>query len=240
MKTQDEFYLANESNAFYERWLENPKQPKGQLLRDSKKQILNQISECLDVNNLKVLEVGCFIGDLLGHLKVNHGCEVHGIESSSKACQHAMENFDVKLENATFAASSLFKLSEDNHEIFDLIICEDVLSWMSRDQILPILGVLDWMLTSGGSIFIRDFSPAFGFAYENHHCPGQNVYNFKQPGGHRQFFLNTGKYVETSSYIRASGQYQKIDTGRPDSTIWADSLITKCQGALHPILPMDM
>ena len=38
-----------------------------------------------------------------------------------------------------------------------------------------------------GSIFLRDFSPNFGFAYENHHWPGEQIYNFKQPGGHRQF-----------------------------------------------------
>lgn len=36
MENQDEFYLAKEGNAFYERWSENPNRNKGEMLRDSR------------------------------------------------------------------------------------------------------------------------------------------------------------------------------------------------------------
>ncbi|MFL2831401.1 MAG: class I SAM-dependent methyltransferase [Candidatus Puniceispirillaceae bacterium] len=235
MAHQDTFYLEKESDAFFDRWFANENRPKDQKLRDSKKQILEQLAENMDMRGLKVIEVGCFIGDLPGYLKSEHGCDVYGIEASVKACHYAKERFDVDIEHSTFAQSSFFNLNEDNREHFDLIICDDVLSWMSRDLILSSLGVMDWMLKPEGSIFLRDFSPNFGFAYENHHWPGDQIYNFKQPGGHRQFFLMTGKYLERSTQLRSSGEYQNVDTSRPDSLIWADSVLTKMKAPLHPV-----
>jgi len=119
-----------------------------------------------------------------------------------------------------------------------LIIAEDVLSWMSRDFILPILGVFDWMLKPSGCIYLRDFSPAFSFAYKNHHWPGEKVFNFKQQGGHRKFFLDLGKYVEQSTIITNTSTYQKVSTSRPDSAVWADSILVKLPEPLHPVLEL--
>lgn len=235
MPDQDIFYLEKESDAYFDRWKENNGSTENKTLRAPKIEILNQLKDRLDLKNLKVLEIGCFIGDLLATLKSEYTCTVHGVESSSKACAHAKRFFKIDVEHSTFAKSHFFSLSPENQYLFDLIICDDVLSWMSRDLILPSMGVLDWLLKPGGSIFLRDFSPAYGFAYENHHWPGQDIYNFKQPGGHRQFFLQTGKYLERSTHVRTDDQYQKVTTSRPDSLVWADSILTKIRGNLHPI-----
>ncbi len=234
MVHQDNFYLETESNAFFDRWYKSNETIIPSELRATKKEILDMIDKSINVESLSVLEVGCFIGDLLGYLKNERNCEVFGVESSSKACQFAKDTFNVEIENATFLKSKFFRLDESNFQKIDLIICDDVLSWVSRDLILSSLGVLDWMLKPGGSIYIRDFSPSFAFAYENPHWPGGQIFNFKQASGHRQFFLQTGKYLETTSFIRTDSQYQQVRTDRPDSMTWSDSLLTKIENTLHP------
>lgn len=235
MAYQDEFYLAEESNAFFDRWQVSDSKEVLKI-RESKKEILDQLLENIDpVESLRVLEIGCFIGDLLGVLQNDYKCQVHGVESSSKACRYAKENFRVEVEHSTFVASSLFRLSKENHAKFDLIICDDVLSWMSREIILPTLGVFDWMLRAGGHIYFRDFCPSQAFCFKNHHWPDQEIYNFKQAGGHKSFLLNSGNYLENYSYIRTSNDYQKIETKRPDAMTWSDSILTKLENPLHPL-----
>ena len=231
---QDNFYLEKESNAFFDRWYKSTKGEISNELRKEKKEILDMLKSSTNLENTRVLEIGCFIGDLLSYLNKIEKCEVHGVESSSKACNYAKEKFGIEIENTTFLHSKWFKLDQTNFQKFDLIICEDVLSWVSRDVILSTLGVLDWMLKPGGSIYIRDFSPTFPFAYENHHWPGQQIYNYKQSGGHRQFFLQTGKYLEVRSFVRTDSQYQQVKTDRPDSMTWSDTVLTKIESSLHP------
>ncbi|MDF1815522.1 MAG: class I SAM-dependent methyltransferase [Verrucomicrobiales bacterium] len=239
MAKQDNFYLETESNAFFDRWWEAQNQTAPEGLREKKKGIFEMVSKLGDVNEKRVLEIGCFIGDLLNYFRQEHQCEVHGVESSSKACNFAKTQFGLEIENATLAQSTLFNLDDATKDRFDIIICEDVLSWVSRDLIIPCLGVIDWMLKPGGRLFIRDFSPSFGFAYENHHCAGQEIYNFKQPGGHRSFFLQSGKYLEALSSIRTDCKFQGIETSRPDSMTWADSVLIKLEGNLHPVLSLN-
>lgn len=235
---QDNFYLKEESNAFFDRWKENLAKEFPIELRSSKREILGHLTTNVKLEKLKVLEVGCFIGDLLSQLRNDYQCEVYGIEPSSKACDYAHKNFDLLLENSTFIKSTYFQLTEKNIQLFDLIILDDVLSWMSRDFILPSLGVLDWMLKPGGSIYIRDFSPVFAFAFQNHHCPSEKVFNYKQQGGHKKFLLESGKYLEQSSNLRNTSDYQKVTTSRPDASVWSDTILVKLHEPLHPILDL--
>ena len=55
----------------FDRWFANENRPKDQKLRDSKKQILEQLAENMDIRGLKVIEIGCFIGDLPGYLNLS-------------------------------------------------------------------------------------------------------------------------------------------------------------------------
>lgn len=235
---QDDFYLKKEANDFFDRWsLTSGKEYDG-YLRQNKKSILSLIDKNLSLHNLRVLEVGCFVGDLLSHLKENFSCDVFGIEASSKACEKSKNLFNLEIENSNFIGSSIFKLEKSVQSSFDLIIFDDVLSWMGRNNILQVIAITDWLLRDGGSIFIRDFSPGFSFAYENHHQKGSGIYNFKQSNGHRKFFLESGMYFEKYSKVYTDKLLQKVVTQRPDSSIWSDSLITKSKEHLFPILTM--
>ena len=90
--------------------------------------------------NLKkkdVLEIGCFVGDLLFYLKKNFKCNVRGVEASNKACKFSKKFFNLKIENKIFIESDFFFINKKNYKKFDLIICDDVLSWIDRDAIIP-------------------------------------------------------------------------------------------------------
>lgn len=236
---QDNFYLKKESNAFFTRWKNDNSHliidPKKKFLRDSKKEILKLIAKKSTLKNKNVLEVGCFIGDLLFTLRKKYKCKVHGIEPSSKATNFAKKFFNLKLENSTLLQSNLFKLESKNFQKYDLIICDDVLSWFDRSSILPALGAIDWMLKSNGEIFLRDFSPPECFAYENHHWPKKKIYNFKQKNGHKNFFLNTGKYIEKYSKTYFTKKFQKIKIKKRSSSVWSDTILKKVKGFTHPI-----
>ena len=235
---QDNFYLKKEANDFYDRWYMNGgSQYKGDL-RDNKRSILSLLDENLSLGRLKVLEVGCFVGDLLNVLKQDFSCDVYGIEASSKACVKCLELFGISLENSSFTSSSMFRLDRDSRSSFDLIVFDDVLSWMGRETILQVLAVSDWLLADEGSIFIRDFSPPFSFAFENHHQKGNGIYNFKQSNGHRRFFCESGMYYERVSRIYTDASLQKVMTSRPDSMTWADSILTKNKNHLFPVLEL--
>ncbi len=233
---QDDFYLKKESNAFFDRWRASEGKNYDGKLRSSKKLILSQLEENISLKNIKVLEVGCFIGDLLAHLKKNYSCKVYGVEASSKASNLCKKFFNLKnIENTIFTKSKFFNLNNKFKNNFDLIIFEDVLSWMPRESIIQVFAITDWLLKTNGAIFFRDYSPNFSFAYENHHQKKNNVFSFKQSHGHRNFFLQTGMYYEKYTKI-TNLNLQKIKTARSDSSIWADSIIVKNSKPLHPIL----
>ena len=233
---QDDFYLKKESNAFFDRWYVSEGRNYDGKLRESKKLILSQLEENISLSNIKVLEVGCFVGDLLADLKKNYSCKVFGIEPSSKAYNLCKKIFNLKnIENTIFTKSKFFNLNNKFKNNFDLIILEDVLSWMPRESIIQVFAIIDWLLKNNGAIFLRDYSPNFSFAYENHHQKNNNIFSFKQSNGHRNFFLQTGMYYEKYTKI-TNLNLQKIKTFRPDSSIWADSIIIKSSKPLHPVL----
>ncbi len=236
--SQDDFYYSTEANDFFDRWRSSAGREYNGDLRENKQSILSVLRDCIDLQGLRVLEVGCFISDLLATLEREYSCCVSGVEASAKACDMAKSLFELEVENSSFIASTFFGFNDEQKGTFDLIIFDDVLSWMGRENILQVIAVADWLLKDAGSIFIRDFSPAFAFAYENHHKKGHGVYNFKQPNGHRQLFLNSGKYFERYTKVYTDFSMQKVEITRADSATWADSLITKTKYALHPVIEM--
>jgi cyclopropane fatty-acyl-phospholipid synthase-like methyltransferase len=233
---QDKFYYRKESNAYFKRWLNNNRNYNHKNLRKSKSEILHILEKNIDLNGKKILEIGCFVSDLLYILKSKYNCKVSGIESSSLACKYAKEKYSLNIENKTFLESSKFLLKKKNYMFFDLIICDDVLSWFGRETILPCLGSIDWMLKENGNLFLRDFSPSNNFAVKNHHWTKEKIYNFKIKGGHKSFFLKTGKYFEVQNYVRIDSSYQKIKSKNLESLIWSDSLLRKTSQFTFPIV----
>ena len=239
MKYQDLVYSHKEADDFYSRSISNINIENCRI-RPSKKLILDNIVRLIgeSLEDSKVLEIGCFIGDLLSELRLSFNCEVAGVEPSSLACKFAKDKFDLDLINKIFSQSSYFGCSHDKFQSIDLIILDDVLSWMPRETILPSLASIDWLLKPGGCIYMRDFCPSMDFAYENHHQSGKNVYNYKVSGGHKKFLLNTGMYHVIDEHLRISSVFQKAKTSRPDSMIWSDVLIEKSIQPLQPKLEM--
>jgi 2-polyprenyl-3-methyl-5-hydroxy-6-metoxy-1,4-benzoquinol methylase len=239
MSHQDEFYFEVEANAFYQRCIENINFD-ADSLRPAKKMILDdlKISVGDKLNGSNVLEVGCFLGDLLAYLKREHECTVVGIEPSSLACNYAKKAFSLTLINNVFTRSSYFNCTQDNFSAFDIIILDDVLSWMPRETILPVLGSIDWLLKPNGILFIRDFCPSVDFAYPNHHQKDKNVYNYKVAGGHKKFFLHAGTYIIQQERIRNTQSFQAVSTSRVDSMIWSDSILLKTSAPIHPCIDM--
>ena len=61
---QDQFYKRIESNSFFNRWKKTVKSD-NITLRPIKKEILEILEKNINLKNIKVLEVGSFISDLL-------------------------------------------------------------------------------------------------------------------------------------------------------------------------------
>ena len=78
MSYQDNFYKKKESNYYFKRVSSN--QLLNKELRPSKVEILKLLKNKINLKNKKILEVGCFIGDLLYFLKKKYNCKVSGIE----------------------------------------------------------------------------------------------------------------------------------------------------------------
>jgi 2-polyprenyl-3-methyl-5-hydroxy-6-metoxy-1,4-benzoquinol methylase len=235
---QDQFYKKKEGNSFFNRWKDNNRnefETTKKKIRPYKKKLLQIINSKINLNNKKVLEIGPFIGDLLWTFKKIYKCEVYGIEPSSLACSYAKKYYNLKIENSTILRSKLFNLKKENKGKFDIIICDDVLSWLDRECILSCIAVMDWMLKTNGHIFLRDFSPAFNFAYPNHHWRNEKIFNFKQKNGHAQFFLNSGKYSKIFYKKYITSKYQKISIKDKEGITWSDVIIKKIKKFTHPI-----
>ncbi len=235
---QDNFYSKTESNSYFNRWKKeiNVFNDSKINLRESKIEILNSLEKHYDLKDKKILEVGCFIGDLLKEVKKKYNCKVFGVEPSSLACKYAKQYFNLNIDNSTLLSSKYFSLKKNNYNKFDVIICDDVLSWIDRSAILPTLGVMDWMLKPKGIIFMRDFTPPTAFALKNHHWKKEKIYNFKQALGHKKHLLDSGKYIEIFNNTRLTSKYQKIKTKNDMSLIWSDSILKRIEGFTHPIL----
>lgn len=235
---QDTFYQKKEGDRFFNRWKDNNNnefKTSQKIIRPYKKKILNLLNSNITLKKKKVLEIGPFIGDLLWTLKKKYKCDVYGIDPSSLACSYSKKYYKLKIENSTILKSKLFNLKKENKERFDIIICDDVLSWVDRGCILSCIAVIDWMLKTNGHIFLRDFAPSFNFAYPNHHWMNKKIFNFKQKEGHAQFFLNSGKYSKIFYKKYVTSKHQKITVKDKEGITWSDVIIKKIKKFTHPI-----
>ena len=238
---QDNVYLQKESDDFFRRCRNDViSELSSAPIRASKRTIYQQLIESdIVLDNSSVLEVGCFVADLLALLASNHNCSVEGIEPSSLAVEFANERFGLDISNNTLIGHYADQTLGAIQPSFDLIIVEDVISWMPRQNVLLSLSILDQLLKPGGHLFIRDFCPSMSFAYRNHHIKSHDVFNYKTYLGHKQFFLLTGQYSIAQEYVRSETSLQNISTSRPDSCIWSDCLLTKHNNPLHPTLDFN-
>jgi len=224
MSYQDNFYKNSEADAFFKR---NKKILLKEDLRKNKKKIYNILKQKINFKNKKVLEIGCFVGDFLNFIKKKHGSKIYGIEPSKLACKYAQKNYGFKIENSTFARSKFFLNNEKNLAYFDLIICDDILSWVDRNLILSTIGAIDWLLKKNGILYLKDFCPKKSIKVKNHHWKREKIYNFKQSSGHKIFFLNSGKYSKLFSKKYTSSKFQKKKSTNKQTKIWEEVILKK-------------
>jgi len=228
---QDFFYKKKESDLYFNRWLNNNnKEYKGIMekkeIRLEKKKILSFLKKNINLNNKNVLEIGCFVGDLLYYLERDHKCKVHGVESSNKACKLAKKIFGLSIENTIFFNSRFFGNKTKNYEKFDIIICDDVLSWMDRAIILQVISSIDWLLKKNGYIFLRDFTPNRNISVRNHHHK-KKIFNYKIKNGHKTFFLESGKYSLINNRKFITERFNKKKMKNNEINKWSDTILKK-------------
>jgi len=237
--SQDFFYKIKEADKFYDRWIINNKHEyfstTNKNLRKEKLNILNFLKSKINLKKKTILEIGCFVGDLLFFLKKNYNCNVFGIDASKKACNFSKKYFNLKIENKIFIESQYFKIKKKNFEKFDIIICDDVLSWMSRKNIIQTLSSIDYILKENGYIFFKDYLVKKNFCFKNHHYPKEKIYSFKQEGGHKKIFLWSGRYKLIFEKILVSEEFQKVKIKDKKANTWSYSIIRKKKDFTHPI-----
>lgn len=229
---QDFFYKKKESDLYFDRWKKNnlneyTKTVKEKKVRLEKKRIISFLKKNINLKNKTILEIGCFTGDLLYYLKQNFNCKVYGIESSKKACKLSKNTFKINIENSIFYESKFFEKNIKNFSKFDLIICDDVLSWMDRKVILQVLASIDWLLKGGGHIFLRDFTPNKNISVRNHHHKIDKIYNYKIKNGHKTILLDSGKYsiIKNKKYI--TKRFNKKKFKNNVINVWSDTILKK-------------
>ncbi len=220
---QDDFYTALEADSFFSR---NEPGTTESFPRVSKEEIRKFINDSVKLESGdQVLEIGCFIGDLLADYK-SAGQVVYGIEPSGKACDFAKSQFGIELENTALSNSELFGFDPENEARFKLIILDDVLGWIDRRRILPSLATVDWLTAENGYVFFRELYSDFPYAVSNHHHPGEDIRNYRHAHGHHQLLMATGRYAVVKMFVRSTTQFQKVGT-QWHQAIWADTLLKK-------------
>jgi cyclopropane fatty-acyl-phospholipid synthase-like methyltransferase len=236
---QDHFYKSKEADNFFNRWIINNKKEYlatcKKKIRKEKFNILKCLNSNIELKNKHILEIGCFVGDLLFFFKKNYSCKVVGIDASKKACNFSKKIFNLKIENKIFLNSKYFKLNKKNFQIFDIIICDDVLSWMDRKSIIQTLSSIDFLLKENGYIFIKDYLVKKNFCFQNHHYPKKRVYSFKQAEGHKKHFLWSGMYKLIYEKVFVTNKFQKVKIRDSHANTWSYSIIQKQKEFTHPI-----
>ena len=231
MSHQDNFYLRIEANKFFERNFLKEKTNfiniNNYKLRKSKNEILQIIKKNVSLRNKNILEIGCFISDLLNILKKQYNCNVSGVEPSSYACKFAKKEFGLNIDNKTFLTSKYMISKKKYKQKFDIIICDDVLSWFDREIIIESLASINYLLKYNGYIFFKYFSPPHNIAVKNHHHKNKKIYNYKVAGGHKSFFLMTGQYKVIFSKKFQTNKYQVKKSKSKTTNIWTHDLIKK-------------
>lgn len=231
MSQQDNFYFKVEANKFFERNILKEKKNIIKInnfkLRKSKNEILEILKKKIPLKNKNILEIGCFISDLLNILKKKYNCSVSGVEPSSHACKFAKSEFGLNIENKTFYNSKYMTYKKKYKKKFDIIICDDVLSWFDREIIMECITSIDHLLKYNGYIFLRDFSPPKNIAVKNHHHKNKKIYNYKVADGHKNFFLMTGQYKTIISKKFKTNKYQVKKSKENITNIWTHDLIKK-------------
>jgi len=166
---QEEIFLTEEGNKWFERNLENSKVSLNKRISQDK---VIQCFELLNIIPHDVLEVGCSDGWRLEGLRNKYKCKCSGVDPSSKAISHGKNAYPgIELDISTADALPY------QSEIFDGVIIGFCLYLCDRDKLFKIAYEVDRVLVNNGNLFILDFDPSF--AYKNEYCHREGVFGYK-------------------------------------------------------------
>jgi len=119
------------------------------LLRHQARERVQRMQQLLGtpLEGLKVLDVGCGYGEILGFLKAHHGCQVTGMEPSPDTAKAGEELFSIKI------IPSLFEEHDFGDESFDLIISNHTLEHVEDPE--RFLRLVKTRIKTGGRLFLE-------------------------------------------------------------------------------------
>ncbi|WLE97823.1 MAG: class I SAM-dependent methyltransferase [Candidatus Electrothrix communis] len=115
-------------------------------------------------SDAKILDVGCGVGHFLYYLKKNGFQNVAGIDVSPVQVEHALQmQPDIDFQHITNPIEFLQQQPDE----YDVIVLNDVLEHIERDQIISNLNAIYHSLKPGGIVIIKTINAAYplGFAH---------------------------------------------------------------------------
>jgi len=230
MTNQDKVYLDKEANDFFNRGKYDFNN-----LPDWKRELIDNFSDYLNDKEISnVLEIGCHIGDLLDYsVKTFNANKGYGIEPSSDAVEEGKKRFSQKCHfmRGIAAQDEIF----ENIPACDLVIINDVFSWISRASILRSVANIDEHISDNGYLIIRDYVPNHFIRNQNRHVEDHEVYCHKIIGSHAEIFKQIGNYQVLSSRVFTDLNLKRSITRSatfspeysPSENRWMDILLQK-------------
>jgi len=196
MTNQDKVYLDKEADDFFKR-----NKYDFNKLPYWKQELIDNFSDYLHEKEItNILEIGCQIGDLLDYsVKKFNAIQGYGLEPSSEAVEEGKKRFSqtCHLMRGIAAHNEIF----ENIPACDLVIVNDVFSWISRASILRSVANIDEHISDNGYLIIRDYVPNHFIRNQNRHVKDHEVFCYKIIGSHAEIFKQIGNYQVLSSRV---------------------------------------
>ena len=190
---QDDIFTSSEGNHWYER-------NKTALVPEREDKVIQMLQEC-DIHPATIMEVGCSNGWRLEKLRQVFKAECYGTDASAEAINAGKKEFP----NLILEQHGLADYFSDKQ--FDVVICNFVLHWIDRKNIIQVMANIARLVALGGILVVGDFLPDYNQRRWYHHLPEQKLYTYKQD--YAKFFVATGLFQElmrkTSAHSPAMG-----------------------------------
>lgn len=119
-------------------------------LASRKRTVFKHLESVRDTDTVKVLDIGCGIGNYLEEL-IQRGYSVTGVDVSINMLQISKDHLQKYISHPPLGLADIEKLPFNNNE-FDIIICVGVLEYLKRDDFA--ISEVSRVLKPGGRFFL--------------------------------------------------------------------------------------